>query len=268
MARKRIVNEERVCAYLTSHGCSFLSMSPIEVGSTHVINGKCRVFKYSDTLVNYICKCGSPTERTWRHFMDGLSNHRCPKCVRESQIKLRPSTTSSLKEVDSWFIDSGATPLFINYKNNRDKLLFKCRCGNIHTIPYNKKSLGRVPQCRSCSYSGGSSHPRWNSTLTEEDRKRSRYGRGAKIGTWYRKVLEKFKFTCVITGEKGVELSAHHLNSYADFPEERYLISNGVCLKKELHIKFHKIYGYKGSTIQDFKEFFKNETNKDFIIDE
>ena len=67
-------------------------------------------------------------------------------------------------------------------------------------------------------------------------------------------------YICCISGitERSC-LIAHHLNSYHTHPEERFNLDNGVVIEKTLHKKFHKIYGYKSTTKEQFAEFLLQE---------
>ena len=66
------------------------------------------------------------------------------------------------------------------------------------------------------------------------------------------------KYTCQVTGKRGGILNVHHLYSFTDYPELRFELSNGVTLSKEIHNKFHKIYGKKHNTAEQFFEFIKD----------
>jgi 5-methylcytosine-specific restriction endonuclease McrA len=72
---------------------------------------------------------------------------------------------------------------------------------------------------------------------------------------WAREVKIKDEFTCQICDSKGGFLEAHHLNSWNRFPEERYLISNGRCLCKRCHKRFHDTYGYGDNTEHQYYQY-------------
>jgi hypothetical protein len=72
---------------------------------------------------------------------------------------------------------------------------------------------------------------------------------------WADHVRRRDHFTCVVCGRKGVVVNAHHLNAWASFPNERYDVSNGVCLCQTCHESFHSIYGKGKNTVAQFKEF-------------
>jgi len=56
---------------------------------------------------------------------------------------------------------------------------------------------------------------------------------------WRNEVFKRDDFTCWICGEKGGTLNAHHLFSWAKYPELRYHIPNGLTLCEDCH----KTYG-------------------------
>ena len=60
------------------------------------------------------------------------------------------------------------------------------------------------------------------------------------------------------TGISGGELVVHHINNFADFPELRTAIDNGITLSKKAHQDFHKIYGVRNNTKEQLEEFLNN----------
>lgn len=72
----------------------------------------------------------------------------------------------------------------------------------------------------------------------------------------FRKVcLERDNFTDAKTGQRGGRLVVHHINNFADYPELRLAIDNGITLSKESHELFHKIYGKNNNTKEQLYEF-------------
>ena len=75
------------------------------------------------------------------------------------------------------------------------------------------------------------------------------------IRLWKKSCMERDNFTDQKTGQRGGRLVVHHINNFADFPELRTSIENGITLSKESHIEFHKIYGKKNNTRSQLEEF-------------
>lgn len=63
--------------------------------------------------------------------------------------------------------------------------------------------------------------------------------------TWRRKVFEKDNFECQKCGQVGRELRAHHIYNFANYPERRLDITNGITLCDRCHRQFHHINGFK-----------------------
>lgn len=79
-----------------------------------------------------------------------------------------------------------------------------------------------------------------------------------------RKYIEYYKWkddcnnrdskTCQICKCKN-NIRVHHKFNYADFPDQRTNIDNGVCLCKNCHVSFHKRYGERYNTPEQYEEF-------------
>lgn len=52
---------------------------------------------------------------------------------------------------------------------------------------------------------------------------------------WRYAVMARDNFTCALTGQKGGELEVHHIKRWADHPELRYSVANGITLSKDAH---------------------------------
>lgn len=96
----------------------------------------------------------------------------------------------------------------------------------------------------------GENNPNWNPNLTDEEREIKR--NTLEYNTWVRAVKETNNFTCVKCNTCEGELISHHLFAYWKYPEARFIIGNGVTLCKSCYNKFHRLYGYKYFTIDDF----------------
>ena len=86
-----------------------------------------------------------------------------------------------------------------------------------------------------------------------EDRKRirrhkkaiERYGEAKVIrnsgdySEWRTAVFERDDYTCQICGQHGGKLNAHHIERFADNPDKRLDIDNGITLCEKCHKKVH-----------------------------
>lgn len=145
------------------------------------------------------------------------------------------------------------------------KVPVKCEeCGTIVLkIPYLIARSKHQYCSEKCRYKGhsqivcGKSNPNYNPNLTLEDRNK----RMKVLGYVHFKntVLKRDDFKCVICNSKE-NVVVHHLNAYHWDKKNRLNPDNAVVLCKKCHLTFHKIYGQKYNTEQQFKEFYKTPT--------
>lgn len=98
----------------------------------------------------------------------------------------------------------------------------------------------------------GSKSPNWKGGTTDKYKIIRRSG---EYKYWRKQCLLRDNFTCQKTGVSGGKLRVHHLNNFAEFPELRCNIDNGITLSEDSHILFHKIYGRINNTVEQMKEF-------------
>lgn len=81
----------------------------------------------------------------------------------------------------------------------------------------------------------GEKHFNWKGGVTKE---RQRIQITIEYKQWRMKVFNRDKFTCRECGDdRGGNLQAHHIKSFAEYPELRFIVSNGITLCKECHKK-------------------------------
>ena len=109
-----------------------------------------------------------------------------------------------------------------NYKGGFPKCL---DCGK-------KLSTYKASRCRKCAslFLAGKHRKGW-----KEETRRYIHTRDKKYLQWRSDVFTKNNWTCQTCGIRGCYLEAHHIKSWAKFPEERYNIDNGVTLCKDCH---------------------------------
>lgn len=72
---------------------------------------------------------------------------------------------------------------------------------------------------------------------------------------WREANFARDNWTCQKYGTRGGKLVAHHIQNFADFPELRFAIDNGITLSDKAHKEFHKKYGTKNNTKEQLEEF-------------
>lgn len=120
-----------------------------------------------------------------------------------------------------------------------------------HYTTFRESGLVLCEHCAKSKYFVGEKATTYNPNKTDEERIKSRYN--GKYVNMMRHVMKRDNYKCVICESKS-NLNVHHLNSYADFPNERYDDSNCVTLCEDCHKKFHFIYGKKHNTKEQFEE--------------
>lgn len=72
---------------------------------------------------------------------------------------------------------------------------------------------------------------------------------------WREAVYTRDTWTCQKCGQMSIKLEAHHIQNFAQYPELRFAIDNGITFCKQCHVKFHKIYGRKNNTKEEMLNF-------------
>lgn len=76
----------------------------------------------------------------------------------------------------------------------------------------------------------------------DTERRQSEEGRLCQeYKQWRLHVFERDNYTCVFCRKHGIKLNAHHIKSYARYPELRYELSNGITLCEKCHRELHKL---------------------------
>lgn len=79
---------------------------------------------------------------------------------------------------------------------------------------------------------GGRNHWNWKGGISSENQLCRSSGEYAK---WRKAVFKKDNFICQICGDRGVYFEAHHIKSFAQYPQLRFELLNGVTLCKSCH---------------------------------
>lgn len=104
----------------------------------------------------------------------------------------------------------------------------------------------------------GSDNPRWKGGVKYHRQERSTN----EYINWRKSVYCRDLYTCQKCGAKSkkgnnkkVELNAHHIFNWKDYPDKRYDVNNGITLCVDCHNEFHSIYGRKDNTQKQIKDY-------------
>lgn len=216
-------------------------------------------YKSAHSKLNFRCNTdGTLFESTWHNISQGEG---CPLCAKRSRAKLNTkwddtTIANSLLPILQKHIEYVSFSRGVSGYVNVDLRCLKH--GGTGTFRLNHILRGVSYGCSECSRKNisGENSSKWNSALTDEERVlRRRFGAHESAVFWRNAVFKRDEHTCQICGCVGGTLNAHHLNGYHWSVHERFLVGNGVTLCSVCHNSFHKQYGYKNNTRQQFELF-------------
>ena len=143
--------------------------------------------------------------------------------------------------------------------NKGEKTKIYCsQCGKEFLVhPYRKETTSFCSvKCKGLWMRSlkGEKAPGWIDGRTPENH---RIRNGIETRLWRETVFSRDNYTCQKYGIRGGKLEAHHIKNFADYPELRFAIDNGITLSEKAHDEFHKIYGKRNNTMEQLKEFLK-----------
>jgi predicted nucleic acid-binding Zn ribbon protein len=239
----------------------------IDSGSNCILLSKS--YKNNSTPLKMQCERGHIFYQTLNDFQDG---HWCKWCSFEDLGRI--SIKYSIEEIRNILMKENYILLSDVYTSIKEKLRMKCPKGHIFEMSFRDFNVcsHRCPQCYKEHFLGISSM--------------NQYLRAFLID-WRKKSMKECNYKCIITGDKFDVI--HHLYSFNNILKEAFIqlkmpikkkineysqeelqqIINvcvdlhekyplGVCLRKDVHILFHSIYGKHNNTPEQFEEFKTN----------
>ena len=203
----------------------------------------------NSTKMRYKCNCGNVSEIDFSSFQQG---GRCKKCCgkRSGDTKRLP-----FKYVKQYFEKQGCTLLEKEYKGCDTHMKYICECGNHSKIIFSSFKNG--VRCRKCGLkkTSGKNNCNYNPNLTDKDRIDRRLIKG--YNDWVKDVYRKDNYLCQKCFKKVRRLNAHHIEAYAENPNLRLDINNGITFCQKCHNKFHSTYGKKDISRKHLDMFLK-----------
>lgn len=228
------------------------------------------------------CKCGVIFETTFYNFKSG-KKRECCECKKVSGYRRGVSRSRITKEKIIDFLSKynfELVELAEELKDGDSRFIIRCSKGHEYETCYRSMYVGKC-SCRICSYDKfkGSNNPSWKGGLTplyEHLR--------CILEQWKKDSMQNCNYKCVITGDEFdvihhlygfnliLEETINNLNyliyqNIGDYTEEElknieqecldlhYKYGLGVCLRKDIHIEFHQLYGKMNNTPEQFEEF-------------
>lgn len=140
-----------------------------------------------------------------------------------------------------------------------------CKCGKITVVRGSDLRRGSTESCgclqkeRSAKHAKeqkGINHYRYRHDLSDKDRLISKDRRlVGPYKSWCKFVYKRDNYTCQQCFKIGGKLCAHHIYNWADYPELRFDLDNGITLCNTCHKLFHHLYGIKNNNLIQLNEF-------------
>jgi len=127
-------------------------------------------------------------------------------------------------------------------------------CGGQFERKYRNKYKYCSQKCNGKSHSGENSYL-WKGGVTPIHNK---IRASIQYKQWQKEVFIRDGYCCSLCGDRKKKfLVAHHIQNFAQYPQLRFVIENGITLCRNCHKEFHKKYG-KIDNIKDQIEEFIN----------
>ena len=98
----------------------------------------------------------------------------------------------------------------------------------------------------------GSESNFWRGGISDEN---NRLRHSKEWAFWRLKIFERDNYTCQNCKIPAGRITPHHICNFADYPNLRFSIDNGITLCEKCHKKFHIKYGQRENTRSQLDEF-------------
>src|SRR3990167_11432387 len=100
----------------------------------------------------------------------------------------------------------------------------------------------------------GANNHNWKGGISSEGDK---IRHSIEFRLWREAVFARDNWTCQKCQLRGGKICSHHIQNFAQYPELRFAIDNGITFCQNCHQKFHKIYGVKNNNKGQLEKFIK-----------
>lgn len=126
--------------------------------------------------------------------------------------------------------------------------------GKKRSMESRKKQMGQLAK---------SNNPNWKGGITPENAK---IRNSIEYNLWRQSVFARDNYTCQKCEDRGGKLRPHHIHNFADYPELRLAIDNGITLCDNCHKKFHKIYGKTKTNKEQLEEYINLQMGNEIAL--
>ena len=213
----------------------------------------------SSVIVHWICPKHGKYERWIQNSV--RYSFICPECAKEKRHNSHSPTFIDIsgQKFGTLTVESYAFTI-----DNRAYWNCVCECGAKVIKQGTTLKSGRITTCGDWGiHKSGENSNNWKGGITPENKAI----RGStEYNDWRKSVYRKDGFHCVICGTHD-NLNAHHILPFAEYPELRFDVSNGITLCKDHHANgrdgsFHDAYGTSGNTPEQLEDYINNEYEK------
>ena len=90
--------------------------------------------------------------------------------------------------------------------------------------------------------------PAWNKGLGNKTPEYKRIRNSIEWDHWREAVFARDAWICQVCLQRGGRLHPHHIRNFAEFPDLRFAIGNGIAIHESCHMLFHATHGFKHNT--------------------